>query len=203
MGGDGAIYAIRRRLFGPLQDDETNDFVTPLQIVAAGYLGVYEKRAICDEYTAADFRGEFRRKVRIVNRGFRGVLRVPQSLNPFRVGLFACQLFVHKVLRWFVPLFLVRSPLVSSVFLTAKSRLPLFEVAFYGQMAFYGLAFLRFVPGTSNLKVVYLAYYFCLANVAAIPMVGRVFWKENRGVATCWATRSRSRTRELGEFGPY
>ena len=166
VGGDGAIFAIRRHLFVPLLDDEINDFVTPLQIVAAGYRGVYESRATCDEHTAANFAGEFRRKVRIVNRSFRGVLRVPQTLNPLRVGWFAYQLFVHKVLRWFVPLFLV-TLLASSAYLAAATRQPLFELTLCAQLAFYAIALLHFVPGVSRFRVVYLVYYFCLANLAA------------------------------------
>lgn len=186
VGGDGAIYAIRRHLFVPLQDDEINDFVTPLQIVAAGYRGVYEKQATCDEHTAADFSGEFRRKVRIVNRSFRGVLRVPQTLNPLRVGWFAYQLFVHKVLRWFVPLFLMTF-LASSIYLTIETKHFLFAAALSGQIVFYVVALSHFVPGISRFKGVYLVYYFCLANVAAFlgvlgVLAGRkiVVWQPQR-----------------------
>jgi len=174
VGGDGAIFAIRRELFVPLAHDEINDFVTPLQIIAAGYRGVYEPRAICDEHTAADFAGEFRRKVRIVNRSFRGVLRVPQTLNPFRVGWFAAQLFVHKVLRWFVPLFLVML-LASNIALVARTGSALFAWALAGQVLFYAAALLHFVPGISKLRMVYLVYYFCVANAAAAKGVLGVF----------------------------
>src|SRR5262249_28741624 len=174
VGGDGAIFAIRRELFVPLAHDEINDFVTPLQIIAAGYRGVYEPRAICDEHTAADFAGEFRRKVRIVNRSFRGVLRVPQTLNPFRVGWFAAQLFVHKVLRWFVPLFLVML-LASNIALVARTGSALFAWALACQVLFYAAALLHFVPGISKLRMVYLVYYFCVANAAAAKGLLGVF----------------------------
>ncbi len=210
VGGDGAIYAIRRSLFVPLQDDETNDFVTALQIVAAGYRGVYEKRAICDEHTAADFRGEFRRKVRIVNRGFRGVLRVPQALNPFRVGLFAWQLFVHKVLRWFVPLFLL-SLLASSVFLAVNDTPSSLRMAALLRTN----RILRSCPHAlcagdrETQSHVYLAYYFCLANVAAILGVLGVFfgkkivvWQSQAGRRAETGTTRNCRTKS-GRFGPF
>ena len=35
-------------------------------------------------------------------------------------------------------------------------------------LIFYGLALLRLVPGAGNWKPVYLAYYFCMANLAAL-----------------------------------
>ena len=52
VGGDGALYAIRARLWKPLPPTAINDFLNPLQIVNAGWRGVYEPRAICHEETA-------------------------------------------------------------------------------------------------------------------------------------------------------
>jgi cellulose synthase/poly-beta-1,6-N-acetylglucosamine synthase-like glycosyltransferase len=165
VGGDGAIYAFRRSLWIPLRDDDISDLVLPLRIVAQGYRGVYESRAVCTEHTAANFGGEFRRKVRIVNRSFRGVLRVPQTLNPFRVGWFAPLLFVHKVLRWLVPFFLALL-LVGNVLL-CRTDLPIFRWILIAQFAFFAIALLGLFPGVCRWKPVYLAYYFCMVNLAA------------------------------------
>ena len=101
VGGDGAIYAIRRQLWQMLPEDAINDFLNPLQIVAAGWRGVYEPEAICYEETAGAVKAEYRRRVRIVSRSWRAVFLVPGVLNPFRVGLFAWSLVSHKLLRWF------------------------------------------------------------------------------------------------------
>jgi cellulose synthase/poly-beta-1,6-N-acetylglucosamine synthase-like glycosyltransferase len=100
VGGDGAIYAIRRALWRPLPDNAINDFLNPLQIVAAGWRGVYEPEAVCYEETAGAVGSEFRRRVRIVSRSWRAVFQARQVLNPFRVGLFAWCVLSHKVLRW-------------------------------------------------------------------------------------------------------
>ncbi|NOT28704.1 MAG: glycosyltransferase family 2 protein [Acidobacteria bacterium] len=101
VGGDGAIYAIRTALWRTLPDNAINDFLNPLQIVAAGWRATYEPMAICSEETAGDTRVEYKRRVRIVSRSWRAVLHTPQVLNPFRVGLFAWCVLSHKVLRWF------------------------------------------------------------------------------------------------------
>ena len=82
VGGDGAIYAIRTSLWEPLQKTDINDFVNPLQIVAKGYRGIFDAEAWCSEQPAGEFSKEFGRKVRIVNRSFNGLLRVPQVLPP-------------------------------------------------------------------------------------------------------------------------
>ncbi|MGE3999267.1 MAG: glycosyltransferase family 2 protein, partial [Planctomycetaceae bacterium] len=100
--GDGAIMAIRSELFEPLSADDINDLALPLKIVIRGYRGVFDPEAICYEHTAADMAAEFRRRVRIVNRSFRAVYRNWKALSPIHVGWFAVQLFLHKVVRWFV-----------------------------------------------------------------------------------------------------
>jgi cellulose synthase/poly-beta-1,6-N-acetylglucosamine synthase-like glycosyltransferase len=102
VGGDGAIFAIRRELYTALAPNAINDLVTPLQIVARGYRAIFEPRAVGFEPAAGDFGREFRRKRRIVNRSWHGVMSVPAVLDPRRVGLFAWQVWSHKILRWLV-----------------------------------------------------------------------------------------------------
>lgn len=107
VGGDGAIYAIRRQLWKALPADAINDFLNPLQIVAAGWRGVYEPEAVCWEETAGGVRSEYKRRVRIVSRSWRAVFQAGRVLNPFAVGLFAWSLWSHKVLRWTSGLFVI------------------------------------------------------------------------------------------------
>jgi cellulose synthase/poly-beta-1,6-N-acetylglucosamine synthase-like glycosyltransferase len=198
--GDGAIYAIRRELFEPLRADDINDFYLPLRIVARGYRGVFDCEAVCYERTAADFAGEFRRKVRIITRSLRAVTRVPQALNPFKVGRFAFQLAIHKVLRWSVPFFLI-VVLASNVALAAAGHRG-YEVLLAMQVAFYGIALLRGVPRLGQLKPVYLASYFCLMNLAAF--LGVINWALGMRITTWQPERMESQFPPLqvsGEHG--
>jgi cellulose synthase/poly-beta-1,6-N-acetylglucosamine synthase-like glycosyltransferase len=105
VGGDGAIYAIRSKLWEPLQQQDINDFVNPLQIIAKGHRGVFDADARCFEETAGDFDREVARKERIVNRSIRGLMRVAQVMNPTKTGVFAFEVISHKLLRWLIPLF--------------------------------------------------------------------------------------------------
>lgn len=105
VGGDGAIYAIRRELWQTLPEDAINDFLNPLQIVEAGWRSAYEPGAVAYEHTAGDARREYRRRVRIVSRSWRAVFQARGVLNPFRAGLFTFCLISHKVLRWMTGLF--------------------------------------------------------------------------------------------------
>ena len=106
VGGDGAIYAIRKALYRPMRADALSDFVNPLQIVRGGHHCVYEPAARSVEKAAGDFDREFRRKVRIVNRAWRAMMSMKDLLNPLRHGLFAFEIISHKLLRWLVPLFM-------------------------------------------------------------------------------------------------
>ena len=106
VGGDGAIYAIRKALYRPMRADALSDFVNPLQIVRGGHRCVYEPAARSVEMAAGDFDREFRRKVRIVNRAWRAMMSMKDLLNPLRHGLFAFEIISHKLLRWLVPLFM-------------------------------------------------------------------------------------------------
>jgi cellulose synthase/poly-beta-1,6-N-acetylglucosamine synthase-like glycosyltransferase len=166
VGGDGAIYAIRRELFTPLRPTDINDFLNPLQIIARGYRGVYEPAAVCFEEAGDSFGKEFRRKVRIISRSLNAVRRAPRVLLPWTQPRHWLALMSHKVLRWFVPLFLLLT-LLASLFLW---RLPFYRWTFFLQAAFYAVAAAGWVVETNRAapKVLYLPYYFCLVNLASL-----------------------------------
>jgi len=168
--GDGAIFAIRRELFEPLREDDINDFIIPLRIINRGFRGIFEPEAICYESTASDVAGEFRRKIRIVNRSFNAVMRVKSVLNPFRTGFFAIQLLIHKVVRWFVPFFLLGAMFANIILLFESSMFLRDEVylfTFAVQLAFYGIAALYCFPALHRISFVRIAGYFCVVNYAA------------------------------------
>ncbi len=166
VGGDGAIYAIRKELFSPLRSTDINDFMNPLQIVDRGYRGLFEPAAISFEDTAESFEKEYRRKVRIVSRSFNALRRVPGVLNPFRNPRHWFLLISHKPLRWLAPFFLL-------IFFTASLflwRLSLYRAALLLQLVFYAWAIAAWlIPGSRSVwRPMSLAYYFCLVNMASL-----------------------------------
>ncbi len=168
VGGDGAIYAIRKGLYKPLKDTDINDFVNPLQIIVSGYRGIYEPLAVCFEEAAGEFKKEFLRKTRIVNRSFSGLLSVKNALNPFYTGIFSFQLISHKLLRWFTGLFLF-SFIVSSLVL-ALANVNAFQVIFIFEIIFLAFAYLGYLLDgfAVSFKPFYYSFYFVLINIAAI-----------------------------------
>lgn len=166
VGGDGAIYAIRRTLYEPMRADALSDFVNPLQIVRGGHRCVYEPLARSYESAAKDFQREFRRKVRIVNRAWRALMTMRPLLNPFRYGFFAIELISHKLLRWLVPVLLV-GVLATNLFLLGTA--PIYTLALVAQVALYALALLGYAMRRRERMPAILSvpYYFCLVNVAS------------------------------------
>jgi glycosyltransferase involved in cell wall biosynthesis len=166
VGGDGALYSIRKALYKPLRPDDLSDFVNPLQIVASGYRNIYEPDAFSIEEGAGSFAREYRRKVRIVNRAWRAMMRNRAVLNPLRYGLFSWECFSHKVLRWLVPVWLVGA-FAANVALLGTS--PLFAVTLAGQGAFYLLALLGgwLARRGRNGGLALVPYYFCMVNFAS------------------------------------
>ena len=169
VAADGAIYAIRRRLYSrPEHAAVTDDFAISTAVVARGYRLVFEPEAVAWEPSAGRADLEFARKVRIVNRGLRGVLLRRQLLDPRRFGFYAVILFSHKVLRRVASVSLV-TLLASNVFLVREGTL--FAVALAAQLVFYAAALAGWgLRGRSSgrRKVLLAPYYYCLANAAAI-----------------------------------
>jgi cellulose synthase/poly-beta-1,6-N-acetylglucosamine synthase-like glycosyltransferase len=166
VGGDGAIYAIRRELFSPLRPTDINDFLNPLQIVSRGYRGVYEPAAVCFEEAGESFEKEFGRKVRIIGRSLNALLRAPKVLLPWVQPRHWFALISHKLLRWFIPLFLLallgcNLALVDSSF---------FRIALGLQILFYAFAVIGWMleKRGKSLKAFYLPYYFVLVNLASL-----------------------------------
>lgn len=166
VGGDGAIYAIRRELYTPLLPTDINDFLNPLQIIVRGYTGVFEPKAVCYEEAAGSFRQEFRRKVRIVSRSLNALRRIPAVLNPLHNFRHWFLLVSHKLLRWLAPFFMLLLFIAS----LALWQFPVYRAFVLLQIVFYALALVGWYWQPSNKlgKLFSLPHYFCMVNLASL-----------------------------------
>jgi len=112
VGADGAIFAMRRTLYRPLREDDINDFVLPLSVVAQGYRCLLADDAWCSEHPGKNFESEFRRQSRITNRSLRALRRHLHLLNPLQFPVFSFFLFSHKVMRFLAPVLMIMSSVV-------------------------------------------------------------------------------------------
>ena len=188
VSAHGAIYAIRGELYEPPASAAvTDDFAISTAVIAQGYRLVFESEAIAYEEPTASAALEFGRKVRIMTRGLRGVLLRKRLLNPFRYGFYAIVLFSHKVLRRLVPIFLL-------ILLAASWALSGASLFYFGaavaQTLFYllaGAGYLLRDHRLGRLKFLYIPFFYCLANAAALIAVIRIlrgkrveFWQPQR-----------------------
>ncbi len=168
VGGDGAIYAIRRKLFLPLHEDDINDFVNPIHIILQGYRGVFNPKAVCYEEAAPSFLKEYWRKRRIVNRSWRGLWKNAQILNPFKAGIYAWQMLSHKLLRWLGGAFCL-SAFISNIFLLGQGA-P-YKTLFVLQVIFHLTALAGYWLDKHGRKAPFfinLPYYFDMVNLASL-----------------------------------
>jgi len=100
------------------------------------------------------------------------VARHPDVLNIFRFGLFAWQVWSHKIMRWLVPWFLLLSFVTNLLLLGVR---PLYTAILLGQLAFYGAALLAHVSESAKRNgVVRIIYFFVQANVAVADALRRL-----------------------------
>jgi cellulose synthase/poly-beta-1,6-N-acetylglucosamine synthase-like glycosyltransferase len=104
VGASGCLYAIRAHLHRtPLPGNLSRDFASALVTHERGYRAVSVDDAVCYVPRTPSLRKEYRRKVRTMVRGIRTLWYKRHLLDPRRHGIFALQLFSHKVCRWLVP----------------------------------------------------------------------------------------------------
>jgi cellulose synthase/poly-beta-1,6-N-acetylglucosamine synthase-like glycosyltransferase len=168
VGADGAIFAIRKKLFQPLRAHDINDFVIPLNIVRQGYRAVIAEDAFCTEETTEGISGEFERQTRITSRTLRAIFSNFDMLNPFKHGIFSFNLVSHKIFKFLVPYFMLLL-LLSNLCLAFYHILYAFILI--GQITLYMLAVLgyweRFTA--KGPKIVEVAQTFISVNIA-------IFW---------------------------
>jgi cellulose synthase/poly-beta-1,6-N-acetylglucosamine synthase-like glycosyltransferase len=167
FAADGAIYALRRELFVPIEDlAQADDIAYSSRVVLQGYRLIFEPRAIAWEPPPKEGRDEFRRKVRVTNHSVRALLNLGSAL--WNRGFYSFELLSHKLVRHFIPLLLLL--LLVTNLLLAESH-PLFQLTLIGQLLFYLLGWLGFLLRHRRLgraRVFSVPYFFCLANSAAL-----------------------------------
>jgi len=179
VAANGAIYALRKNIYEPLESTMTSDFIEPLKLFKKGYKTLYRPEAIAWESTAENSQEEFRRRVRIVTRCMYSFLKdksLHSLLNPFRYGIFAIQLWSHRILRWFSGIFLILIFLLNILLL---SKVGIYNLTMLGQGIFYIFAIWGFINERlfhrQTAKVPHVIYYFCLSCVAMLYGVIDVF----------------------------
>ena len=167
LGAAGAAYAVRRRLYTPLEAHVISDFVQVVKVVEQGYRAVLEDDAICFEPSESRSIGdELERRARVITRGVRGQLYLASFFHPLRHPWFCFQMLSHRLLRWAVPLFLAVALAANALLVTR----PFYRALFVGQAAFYLAAALAYALERRNIRLpgLFIPLYFFVVNLAPL-----------------------------------
>lgn len=166
VGVDGGVDAVRKALYRPMRADQLPDFVLPLTVVEQGYRVVYEPDAVLTEETLTTQSSEYRMRVRVALRALWALWDKRALLNPFKTGLFAWQLWSHKLLRYlsFVPL---AAALVLNWVLLSHGPLYLAAAALQVMFLLFVLAALVGPRALGQSALGRYCFYFALLNWAS------------------------------------
>lgn len=161
VGGNGAIYAVRRGLTHELPPDTINDdFTISMRAIQQGYGMVYSEYAIATEEVAKDDQSEFKRHIRDAAGHYRAMRHLLPLLNPFYPKRFFFYVS-HRVIRWFVPHLMVL--LIVLPWFCLHQLIPLIILVLEG--GFYLLAMFGWLSKSKS-KLVYIPFYFSYINTA-------------------------------------
>ncbi len=165
IGVDGALYALRREHYRALPPDMIlDDFALSMGVVSAGRRIAYADDARGIEENAASSAGEFKRKKRIVGGGWQFLSRFLAARQRLP-GVAWFMLVSHKLLRWLSPLLLIAALAGNAV---AAVESPAFRLLLWAQAGFYLLALAGAAPALRRMRVVFVPFYFCVINMAAL-----------------------------------
>ena len=167
IGVSGCLYAVRKSAYVPLYNEACSDFIIATKMVEQGLRAIYEPEAVCAEETNQRQDNELRMRVRVIAQTFTDLWNHRAMLNPLRSGLYGIQLLSHKVMRYFVPFFLLGLFAASAVLAnySTMSR-ALFMVQSFGYMC-GAISWLLENFGVRS-RLLALPHYFVLANVASV-----------------------------------
>lgn len=163
VGLSGSFFAIRRQVAERWDDAIPSDFACALAARRLGLVSVADPGVVGLYQDIKDPSKEFPRKLRTAVRGMTALAARAEVLNPLRFGLFAFQVWSHKVMRWAVPWFLVAALLAN----IALARHDQFEWLLALQIAGYAVVVLvHFFAVLRQNALLRIGYFFIQANVA-------------------------------------
>lgn len=173
VGLSGSFFAARRTVCSPWADDLQSDFNTLLNSMRVGLRGISDPHSVGYYKNLSDEKKEYQRKVRTVLRGIAVLMRSLPMLNPFQYGMFAWQLFSHKLCRWLVPFAMIGAGISNAVLATQSS---VYAMLLVGQLLFYvtatAYAMFHWMPKSSVLR---LPSFFVLVNLSILDAWMRYF----------------------------
>jgi cellulose synthase/poly-beta-1,6-N-acetylglucosamine synthase-like glycosyltransferase len=166
IGVSGCLYAVRRSAYRHIHPHLISDFVIAMRMREQGLRAILAPDAVCFEATLDRGHQELAMRARVAARSLNALVAERRFLNPARYGLFAWQLWSHKVLRYATPLLWL---IAIGANLALAGQTP-YLVLLLAQFALIAAGAIGFVLQQRGHKLGLLTqpYYFLLTNVASL-----------------------------------
>lgn len=164
IGLSGSFFAARREVCEEWDITVPSDFNTALNCAKLGLVAITCPEVVGIYQDVKDPALEYRRKMRTIIRGIAAIAGHPEVLNPFRMGLFAFQIWSHKLMRWGVPWFMLGF-LAATLALIGEYWVA--DLALLAQVLFYGVVMLGYIYSPlRSITIVKIPYFFVQVNIA-------------------------------------
>ena len=164
VGLSGSFFAARRVVCEDWDIYSPSDFNTALNSAKHGLIAITCPDVIGIYKDVKDSGLEYSRKLRTVIRGITAIARHPEVLNPFRLGLFAFQVWSHKIMRWGVPWFMAIFLLLT---IMLQGQGVIYSLALVAQLVFYALALVGWLSESSRENtLIKIIFFFVQTNLA-------------------------------------
>ncbi len=166
IGVSGCLYAVRRSAYRAISPGLISDFVISMKMREQSLRTVLAADAVCYEETLNRGAHELSMRVRVAIRSINALICERRFLNPWRYGLFAWQLWSHKLLRYASP-FLWLIAFGANLALVSKN--PFYTTLLGCQVAVILAGTMGFALQSRLAKLGMLSrpYYFLLTNIAS------------------------------------
>lgn len=162
--GNGAIYAIRREVYEPINILYNHDFEFPSLVKKKGLYSIYDNTAIAKEKAGETSDDEYKRKVRMLGRTWHKIINDFSIFNPFKVGLlYSLFMFSHRLIRYSTGL-LQLIIFITNFFILEMGTI--FQVFIVLQTFFYLFSILGAYYKRN--RIIYFMYYFNLFQFATL-----------------------------------
>jgi cellulose synthase/poly-beta-1,6-N-acetylglucosamine synthase-like glycosyltransferase len=166
VGVSGCLYAVRRSAYREINPGLISDFVISMKMREQALRTVLAPDAVCYEDTLTRGGHELSMRVRVAIRSINAVICERRFLNPWRYGIFAWQLWSHKLLRYASP-FLWLIALGTNAVLAVKHPLYAALLVCQSVVILAGIMGFAFQSRLANLGMLSRPYYFLLTNMAS------------------------------------
>jgi len=166
VGGNGAIYAIKKDLYVDLPPLLSHDGFMPTKMVLQGATAKYEEKAIAFEKASENSDDEFNRKVRMQRGQPWKKYTDIQKFNVFKYGWFSYFYFGHKYVKY---LLYILHPMLYITNLLIINEGTFFLLSFTAQSLFYVFSLFGYLLRKKRkIMLFYYPYHYSLTIAAQI-----------------------------------